>query len=417
MSRLGDLGHKLYSGELSYNIVGRRRLWYGISGVLLVIAALSLGIRGLNLGIEFTGGAQFQVPSATCTVEEARAATEAVGVPAESVTQLGNSMIRVTTESLDQPQSMSVRESLAQACGVAAEDVSAQVVGPSWGGEITKKALIALVVFLGLLTAFMAVYFDLRMGVAAIVALIHDIVITIGVYSVFQFEVTPSTVVGVLTILGYSLYDTVVVFDKVRENTHGILSQSRRTYSEAANLAVNQTLVRSINTSIVALLPVGSILVVGVGLLGAGTLMDLSLALFVGMAAGTYSSVFIAAPLLCQLVERQPQMQALARRVQSRGQDTPRPQIGPKGKGKPGKAKSGSGGAGGKPAPGGGDPGAGAPGSGAAVALDVADVSEGFDADPAQAAASTDDAMARARARRATAGPRNQPKKTPRAKR
>ncbi len=220
---------------------------------------------------------------------------------------------------MDQGKSLKVRQALADECQVSVDEVSAQVVGPTWGGEITQKALTALAVFLALLSIFLIIYFDWRMAIAAIVALAHDILITIGVYSLLHFEVTPSTVIGLLTILGYSLYDTVVVFDKVKENTRGILGQSRQTYSQAANLAVNQTLVRSINTTVVALLPVGSILLVGAVILGAGTLKDLSLALFVGMAAGAYSSIFIATPVLCQLMERQPQMQALARRVASRG--------------------------------------------------------------------------------------------------
>ncbi|MGB8021243.1 MAG: protein translocase subunit SecF, partial [Candidatus Nanopelagicales bacterium] len=319
MSRLGQLGHKLYAGEVSYNIVGLRRRWYMISAAILLIAVASLLIRGVNLGIEFKGGAEFQVPSASCSIEDARAAVEGAGVEPSTVTEIGNDLIRVTTEAVDNAKSLEVRAALAQSCSVAPDDVSVQLVGPTWGGEITKKALTALAVFILLVSIFLALYFDWRMAIAAMVALVHDIVITIGVYSILHFEVTPSTVIGVLTILGYSLYDTVVVFDKVKENTRGILGQSRRTYSDAANLAVNQTLVRSINTSIVALLPVAAILIVGAGVLGAGTLKDLSLALFVGIAVGTYSSVFIATPLLAQLMERDPQMQALARRVAARG--------------------------------------------------------------------------------------------------
>jgi preprotein translocase subunit SecF len=299
------------------------------------------------------------------------------------VTQLGSDSIRVTTEAVDTAESSKIRASLAQACGVQPDDVSTQVVGPTWGGEITQKALTALVVFLALLSIFMAIYFDWRMAVAALVALVHDVVITIGVYSLLQFEVTPATVIGILTILGYSLYDTVVVFDKVRENTRGILGQSRQTYSQAANLAVNQTLVRSINTSIVALLPVAAILFVGAGLLGAGTLKDLSLALFVGMAAGTYSSIFIATPFLAQLMERNPQMQALAGRVRARG-------AGPRGVAVAATATGGAA---------------------------SADTSEGVDAQVVDAAGESSEAMDRARARRTASGPRNQPKKQSRADR
>jgi preprotein translocase subunit SecF len=360
-----------------------------MSGIIVLIALGSLLVRGVNLGIEFTGGAEFQVPAASCTIEQARTAVADTGTTVSTATQLGNDSIRLTTEAVDQGESLEIRSALAEACGVSVDDVSAQVVGPTWGGEITQKALIALAVFLGLLSVFLAIYFDWRMAVAAVVALVHDIVITIGVYSLLQFEVTPSTVIGILTILGYSLYDTVVVFDKVKENTRGILGQSRQNYSQAANLAVNQTLVRSINTSIVALLPVASILFVGAGLLGAGTLKDLSLALFVGMAAGTYSSIFIATPVLCQLMERDPQMQALARRVASRGSG--------------GQAKSGTAAA------------TGAAATGAVAAASGVPASATAVAEPADAP--VDEAMDRARARRASSGPRNQPKRTSRSKR
>ena len=196
--------------------------------------------------------------------------------------------------------------------------ITTQSVGPSWGADITRQALIGLGVFILLVILFLTIYFEIRMAMAAIVALLHDLLITIGVYAITGFEVTPATVIGVLTILGYSLYDTVVVFDKVKENTRGILAQSRLNYQEAANLALNQTLIRSINTSIVALLPVAAILIVGVGILQAGTLKDLALALFVGIAAGTYSSVFIATPLLVQLKEKQPEIISLKNRVHAR---------------------------------------------------------------------------------------------------
>lgn len=397
MSRLGRLGHQLYAGEVSYDIVGKRRRWYAVSGVILLVALLSLVVRGLNLGIEFSGGAEFQVSSASCTVDSARSAVEQVGVTPSTVTQLGNESIRVTTEAVDNDTSLKVRASLADACGVEPTDVSVQLVGPTWGGEITKKALMALGVFLALLAIFLAIYFDWRMAIAALVALVHDILITIGIYSVLHFEVTPATVIGVLTILGYSLYDTVVVFDKVKENTRGILGQSRQTYSDAANLAVNQTLVRSINTSIVALLPVGAILFVGAGILGAGTLKDLSLALFVGIAAGTYSSIFIATPLLAQLTERDPQMQALARRVASRA-------SGARGAGR------------------GSAPAAGTAGATSTATITVAptdqDSKPSGDAGGAEpASADAAEAMQRARARRAAGGPRNQPKRSPRSQR
>ena len=207
---------------------------------------------------------------------------------------------------------------LADSFAVEEANIKVQLVGPSWGDEVTKNALRALLVFLVLVAVFLSVYFEWQMAIAALAALAHDVLITVGIYALSGFEVTPASVIGFLTILGYSLYDTVVVFDKVKENTKGIHGGSRTTYSEAANLALNQTLVRSINTSIVALLPVLSILVVGVSLLGVGTLNDLALALFVGMLVGTYSSLFVATPFLCQMKERTAENIALAKRVQAR---------------------------------------------------------------------------------------------------
>jgi preprotein translocase subunit SecF len=318
MSRLGSLAHRLYSGEVSYDFVGRRRRWYAVSGAILILALIGLFGRGLNLGIEFKGGSEFVVPNTTATVEQARASVEAAGVTDPVVTQVGNNIIRIQTQALTPTQSATVTAQLSKDLGVAQSDIAVQLVGPSWGAEITQRAVQGLVVFLVLVIVFLSAYFEWRLAVAAVVALIHDIVITVGIYALTGFEVTPATVIGVLTILGFSLYDTVVVFDKVKENTRGITSSNRVTYSEAANLALNQTLIRSINTSIVALLPVTAILVIGVGFLGAGTLKDLSLALFIGTAAGAYSSIFIATPVACQLQERRPEMKALAARVAAR---------------------------------------------------------------------------------------------------
>ncbi|MEI2786101.1 MAG: protein translocase subunit SecF [Candidatus Nanopelagicales bacterium] len=318
MSRLGTLGHKLYTGQVSYNIVGNRKKWYMVSAALLLVAISGILIRGLNLGIEFSGGAEFYVPSQSCSIQDVRGALTDAGVETSTVTEIGDSNIRAQTESMPAEQSNQVVDNMAAACGVTADDVSSRDVGPTWGGEITKQALIALGVYLGALVIFLSIYFQWKMAAAAMVALFHDIVITAGIYALVGFEVTPATVIGLLTILGYSLYDTVVVFDKVKENTTGITGQSRYTFSELANLALNQTLVRSINTSIVALLPVAAILFVGAGLLGAGTLKDLALVLFIGMAVGAYSSVFLATPVLCDMKEREPAMKALALRVQKR---------------------------------------------------------------------------------------------------
>ena len=318
MSRLGSVAHRLYSGEVSYDFVGRRRRWYAMSGVILVLALVGLFGRGLNLGIEFKGGSEFTIPNTTATVEQARASAEAANITDPIVTQIGESNIRIQTEALTPTQSAAVTMQLSKDLGIPQSDIAVTLVGPSWGAEITQRAVQGLVVFLVLVVIFLSAYFEWRLAVAALVALVHDLVITIGIYALTGFEVTPATVIGVLTILGFSLYDTVVVFDKVKENTRAITSGNRATYSEAANLALNQTLIRSINTSVVALLPVTAILVVGVGLLGAGTLKDLALALFIGTAAGTYSSIFIATPVACQLQERRPEMRALATRVAQR---------------------------------------------------------------------------------------------------
>jgi preprotein translocase subunit SecF len=321
MSRLTKFTSGLYSGDISFDFVGRRKVWYITSAVLLVIALGSLAINGLKFGVEFSGGAVFTVPTETCEVETAReaAGAEVPGDPiVTELTGQSSRQLRVQTVDLSPAETGAVSEALATACDVPPANVSTQVIGPSWGEQITNKALTGLAVFLVLIVFYLSITFEWRMAVAALVALFHDVFITVGIYSLSGFEVTPATVIGVLTILGYSLYDTVVVFDKVKENTRTVLATSRMTYSEAANLAVNQTVMRSINTSIVGLLPVASLLFVGAYVLGAGTLKDLALALFVGIAVGTYSSIFIATPVLAQLKEREPQMQSLAKRVNAR---------------------------------------------------------------------------------------------------
>ncbi len=318
MSGIRDLGHRLYAGEVSIDFIGRRRVWYAVSAVILVVAVGSLVFRGLNLGIEFRGGAAFSIPNATCSVEQARGVAESTTGEQAIVTATASGTISVQTEALDPAASSALAGELAQACGVPKGEIKIQVVGPTWGSEISKKALQGLIAFLILVAVFLSIYFEWRMAVGALIALLHDIVITVGIYALTGLEVTPATMIGLLTILGYSLYDTVVVFDKVKENTRGITGQSVRTFQEAANLAVNQTLVRSINTTVVALLPVLAIIVVGAGLLGAGTLLDLAVALAIGMAAGAYSSVFIATPIFVQFKERQPEIQALSARVAAR---------------------------------------------------------------------------------------------------
>ncbi len=304
-------GNDLYTGKRSVDVVGRWRTWLGIGVGIILVSVLILLLKGLNPGIEFRGGSEFRISDAK-TLEQSLA-TEIVGdvVPQAGeqarVSVIGQNSIRVQTERLTNDQTDELRGALADGYGVEASGVTSSFVGASWGADITGKAITALLTFLVLVALVITIYFRAwQMAVAALLALVHDLAITAGVYSLTGFEVTPATVIGFLTILGYSLYDTVVVFDKVRENTAHVMSSTRRTYSEAVNLAVNQTLVRSINTSVVALLPVGSILFIGALLLGAGTLRDISLALFVGILAGTFSSVFIAPPLLVLLKRREP---------------------------------------------------------------------------------------------------------------
>ncbi|CAB4578491.1 MAG: protein translocase subunit SecF [Actinobacteria bacterium] len=321
-TRTGDrgLGARLYTGEKSFNIIGRRKTWYGISSILILISMAALLFSGLTLGIEFKGGSSYTVNKSGISVEEARSTVEATGIPGEVIVQkIGDDKIRIQTGTLTTAQSNQVEDALVKAFSVQIENIDTQIIGPSWGEEITKKALYGLFGFLLVVIIFLAMTFEPKMALAAILAVIHDVFITVGIYAVVGFDVTPATIIGFLTIMGYSLYDTVVVFDKVRENTKSIAATGKSTYSDAANLAVNQTIVRSINTSIIALLPVGSILFVGAGLLGAGTLKDLSLSLFIGLAVGTYSSIFIAPPFLASLREKEPAMMALRRRVEARG--------------------------------------------------------------------------------------------------
>jgi len=323
MSRLSDLGNHLYRGDVSFDIVGKWKRWYVVSAVLILICLLSLMFRGLNFGVEFTGGTVITLPTSTCSLDTATNAFSASGVTSEipTVTQISGSSgrsIEIQTITLNADDSAKAAAAVAKACNVDVNHASIQSIGPSWGAAITKKAVTALVVFVVAIVLYLSVTFEWRMAVAANVALLHDVFITLGIFSITGFEVTPASVVGLLTILGYSLYDTVVVFDKVKENTRSLTSGSRMTYSEAANLAVNQTLVRSINTSVVGLLPVASLLFVGAYVLGAGTLEDLALALFVGIAVGTYSSIFVATPVLAQFKEREPAMQALRNRVLAR---------------------------------------------------------------------------------------------------
>ena len=318
--KFSGLGGRLYRGETSLNIIGARRKWYALSALFLMISCIALGFKGISLSIEFKGGSSFTVTTTSGTIDEARKVVTDVGYTGEvRIQTIGNDKLRVQTGVVEQTQANAIQDALASKFGVSVDSIDTQNVGPSWGEEISRKALQGLIAFLIIVMIYLALTFEPKMAVAAIVALIHDVFITVGIYALIGFEVSPSTVIGFLTILGYSLYDTVVVFDKVRENTRAITATGRYTYAQATNLAVNQTIVRSLNTSLIALLPVAAILFVGAGILGAGTLKDLSLALFVGLIVGTYSSIFIAAPVLTVLREREPAIKALNQRVIARG--------------------------------------------------------------------------------------------------
>ena len=318
-SRLTRFGNDLYTGKRSIDFVGRRMTWYLIGISLVVLAILVTTLRGgFVFGIEFRGGSEFRVSQPAVLEEQIGIDTinEEVGATSSPRAAIvGGDSIRIQTEQLTPAQTIDLRESLADAYDVPVSQVTASFVGATWGQDVTSQAIRALIVFLALVSVVMALYFRTwKMSIAAMVALVHDVVITAGVYGVLGFEITPAAVIGFLTVLGYSLYDTVVVFDKVRENTTEVGENSTKTFAELANLAINQTLVRSINTSVVAVLPVGAILFIGSALLGAGTLRDIALALFIGILAGTYSSVFIAAPLYVHLRENEPESQKLGRK-------------------------------------------------------------------------------------------------------
>jgi len=325
MSRFSELSHRLYTGEISYDFIGRRRRWYKVSAAMLTISVLALIFLRLDFGIEFEGGADFRAPTQVNeqTVDSMREALEETGLPDlddSTITTIGGDQIRVQTRPLDSTTEVPVvRGAIGEEVGIPTDDVAYSLIGASWGTQITERAVIALLVFLALVALVIWAYFrNGKMSAAALIALGHDLILTVGIYALVGFTVTPATLIGILTILGYSLYDTVVVFDKVRENVRDIKSTTTKTYSEAANMAVNQVLVRSINTTIIGVLPVAALLFAGAVILGEGPLKDLALALFVGMVSGAYSSIFIATPILAQLKEREPDMKKLAARVATR---------------------------------------------------------------------------------------------------
>ncbi|HEX6785967.1 MAG TPA: protein translocase subunit SecF [Acidimicrobiales bacterium] len=300
-----SIWHRLYHGETTFDFVGKRRIGFTISAVLIVVSAISLIFQGLNLGIDFEGGVAWEFQANGQTVDNARSVLEANGinpVDAKIQTLSGSSGERLRVQVGDQPAAVqtAVKEDFAKATGENVEDVSVNVVSPTWGSQITKKAIRALIAFFVLITIYISIRFEWRMAIAALLAVFHDVFISVGIYSIFGFEVTPATVIAFLTILGFSLYDTIVVFDKVHENTRQMITQ-RASYGEIVNKSMNQVLMRSINTSLAAVLPVISLLVIGVKLLGAVALEDFALALLVGLLAGSYSSIFVATPILALL--------------------------------------------------------------------------------------------------------------------
>ena len=324
---------RLYTGTGAFEVVGRRKMWYTISGVIVAICLASMIVRGFTLGIDFEGGTKVSMPAAGVTTERVEEVfSQALGKDAESVVVVGSgpsATVQIRSETLTNDETNKLRDALFDAFQPKGLDgqpskqaISDSAVSETWGGQITKKALIALVVFLVLASIYITLRYERYMAISAMATLVFDLVVTAGVYSLVGFEVTPATVIGLLTILGFSLYDTVIVFDKVEENTHGFQHTTRRTFAEQANLAINQTFMRSINTSLISVLPIVSLMVVAVWLLGVGTLKDLALVQLVGVIVGTYSSIFFATPLLVTLRERTELVRTHTRRVLNRRKPT-----------------------------------------------------------------------------------------------
>ena len=393
-SRFATLGNDLYTGQRSVPVVAQRRKFYIASAVVMAIAVFGLVVQGLNLGLEFRGGSEFRVATTSLPATYEQVARETIGATEAqrdvNVTLVGNNTVRVQTDRLNETDSQSVRTDLAEAFGVPTSEVSSTFIGPSWGASVSGQALRALVIFLVLVAIVMSIYFrNWKMAAAALIALAHDMIITVGIYALVGFEVSPATMIGFLTVLGYSLYDTVVVFDKVRENTNEAFANGRVTFAQAANLAVNQTMVRSINTTVIGLLPIAAVLAVGAIWLGPGVLLDLSLVLFVGILIGAYSSIFIATPLLVTLRRNEPAVLELEKRA-ARHQAR--------------KAKD-----------------VAAAEAAEAAGSDVDDalvaVVAGGSGAPAAASGDTSTLTGRAVHKYAQAGPRNQPRRTPKSKR
>lgn len=319
-----SIWQRLYHGETSIDFVGRRRTWFLLSGAVIVVGLVSLFVQGLNFGIDFEGGTAWEVEAPGVSVSEARDALDPVGLADAKIQVVGGDTLRIQADLQDLGTDRGeVTAEVAKLAGVPATQVSVNEVGPTWGEEITSKARRALVFFFVAITLYITLRFEWKMAIATLAALFHDILVTVGVYSLSGFEVTPATVIAGLTILGYSIYDGIVVFDKIEENTKGLAASGRMTYGDMVNLSLNQVLMRSLNTSITALLPILSLLVVGGKILGATTLQDFALALLIGLAASAYSSIFIASPILGMLKEREPRYAAIKQRLLSRAPTGP----------------------------------------------------------------------------------------------
>lgn len=321
-----NVWQRLYRGETKYPFLARRRRWYLASAIVILAGLVSLGTRGLNLGIEFQGGTSWEIAAPSVTASQAQSAVQRAGLSGATVQILGGRTVEVqakvgkanasATTALDQR----VAAALGNLAHKNASQVSVNSVGPTWGSQISRRAIEALILFFIAITIYISVRFEWKMAAAALIAVAHDILVTVGIYSLVGFQVTPDTVVAFLTILGYSLYDTIVVFDRVKENARGLSATGRMTYSDMVNLSVNQTLARSINTSLMAIIPILSVLVLGAYVFGATTLQDFGLALFIGLTSGAYSSLFIASPLLAGFKEGERQYASIRQKLEARGQ-------------------------------------------------------------------------------------------------
>ena len=317
-----DGASRLYNGETEIDFIGRWKRWFLLSGVVILVGLAGLGFRNLNLGIDFEGGVSWEAPAGRGSVSDVRSAVSKAGLEDPSVQSLGNasgSVIRVQAKEVDDKVEAEVLAAISEETGSRPSSISFNEVGPSWGSEISEKAIRALIVFLVLVTLYISLRFEWKMAAATLAALVHDILVTVGVYAIFGLPVTPATVIAFLTILGYSIYDGIVVFDRVNENARKLSTSGATTYSEMVNRSMNEVLMRTLNTSITALLPILSLLVVGSFILGATSLQEFATALFIGLLSGAYSSIFIASPMLALLKEREARWTALRRRLEGRG--------------------------------------------------------------------------------------------------